>query len=55
MSITYDFKTDYWYQEAKKEMLIELLKDGIYSAKKIAKLAKVDVKYVREIEKEIEN
>ena len=54
MPITYDFKTDYLYLEGKKEMIVELLKEGSFSVKKIAKLAKVDVKYVREIEKAIE-
>jgi predicted transposase YdaD len=61
MGLTYDITKDYLYQEGlekglekgKKEMIIELLKDGTLSVQKIAALAKVPVERVKELAKEL--
>jgi predicted transposase YdaD len=57
MAIVYDKKTDVFYQEgfeeAKKELIVEMLKDGTLTIEKIASLAKVSVEYVRQVAKEL--
>lgn len=62
--LTYNITEDYLYQEGsergleegvargKKELIIEMLKDGTLTLGKIASLAKVSVDYVRQVTKE---
>lgn len=66
MGIRYNIETDVIYQKGmekgvekgvekgKKEMIVELLKDASLSVEKIARIAKVSVAYIRQIQKEME-
>lgn len=61
MGLTYNITEDYLYQEGlerglekgKKELIIEMLKDGTLTIEKIAALAKVPVEYVKQVAKEL--
>jgi predicted transcriptional regulator len=55
MSIAYDVRTDLRYlqgkEETQKEIIMSLLEDGLLPIKDIAKVAKVSVEYVLDIQK----
>ncbi|MDO1450818.1 hypothetical protein Q0590_31380 [Rhodocytophaga aerolata] len=57
MGLTYNITEDYLYQEGlekgKKDLIIEMLKDGTLTMEKIASLAKVSVEYVKQVAKEL--
>ncbi len=59
MGLTYNVTEDFLYQQGlekgKKEMIIEMLKDGTLTIEKIASLAKVSVEYTAEVKKELKH
>ncbi len=57
MGLTYNITEDYLYQQGlekgKKDLIVEMLKDGTLTVEKIAALAKVSVDYVKHVAKEL--
>ena len=53
MPITYDIKEDYLYQQAKKEIIEEMLKDPSLSMEKIAQFTKTSIEFVKQIKDEL--
>ena len=57
MGLTYNITEDFLYQQGlekgKKELIVEMLRDGTLATEKIASMAKVSVEYVEQVAQEL--
>ena len=57
MGLTYNITEDFLYQQGlergKKELIVEMLRDGTLATEKIASMAKVSVEYVKQVAQEL--